>query len=91
MALAVYFHPASLTTAQYDDVINKLDAAGAGAPEGRLHHSSFGSDGSLMVYEVWESQAAFEAFAPTLMPILAGAGIDPGTPDVMPLHNLIHP
>ena len=44
-----------------------------------------------MVYEVWESQAAFEAFGPTLMPILAGAGIDPGTPDVMPLHNLINP
>ena len=90
MALAVYFHPASLTTAQYDEAISKLDAAGAGAPQGRLHQSSFGADGSLMVYEVWESQAAFEAYGPTLMPILAEVGIDPGAPDNMPVHNLVN-
>ena len=90
MAIAVYFHPASLTTAQYDEVISKLDAAGSSAPDGRLHHSSFGADGSLMVYEVWESQEAFESFGPTLMPILGAAGIEPGTPDIMPVHNLVN-
>jgi TRAP-type C4-dicarboxylate transport system permease large subunit len=41
-----------------------------------------------MVYEVWESQQAFEAYGPVLMPILEKAGIDPGTPDIMPVHNL---
>jgi hypothetical protein len=41
-----------------------------------------------MVYEVWESQQAFEEYGPVLMPILQKAGIDPGTPDVMPIHNL---
>ncbi len=41
-----------------------------------------------MVYEVWESPQAFEAYGPVLMPILEKIGIDPGTPDVMPVHNM---
>jgi hypothetical protein len=88
MAIAVYFHPKSLSTAQYDEAIKEVDAAGAGHPAGRVHHSCFGPDGDLMVYEVWESQQAFEDYGKVLMPILHRTGIDPGTPDVMPVHNL---
>ncbi|HEY5352849.1 MAG TPA: hypothetical protein VIK57_10375 [Streptosporangiaceae bacterium] len=88
MAIAVYFHPKSLSTPQYDEAIKEVDAAGAGHPAGRVHHSCFGPDGDLMVYEVWESQQAFEDYGKVLMPILHRTGIDPGTPDVMPVHNL---
>jgi hypothetical protein len=38
---------------------------------------------------VWESQEAFDTFGQTLIPILTKVGVDPGTPDVMPVHNLI--
>lgn len=89
MAIAIYFHPVSLSTGQYDDAIKALAAAGAGQPAGRLHHSCFGPGTDLMVYEVWETQQAFEEYGKALMPILHQAGIDPGTPDVMPVHNLI--
>lgn len=89
MAIATYFHPKSLSTAQYDEAISELDAAGAGHPDGRIHHSCFGPDGDLMVYEVWETQQAFEDYGTVLMPILHKAGIDPGTPDIMPVHNLV--
>jgi hypothetical protein len=88
MAIAIYFHPKSLSAEQYDKAIKELDAAGAANPAGRIHHSCFGPIGDLMVYEVWESQQAFEAYGPLLMPILHKTGIDPGTPDVMPIHNL---
>lgn len=88
MAIGVYFHPTSLTTAQYDQAISDLDTAGAGHPAGRLHHSCFGPDTDLMVYEVWDSQEAFGEYGKTLMPILHNLGINPGTPDVMPVHNL---
>ena len=88
MAIATYFHPTSLTAAQYDEAIRELEAAGAANPAGRVHHSCFGPDNALMVYEVWESPQAFEAYGPVLMPILAKVGIDPGAPDVMPVHNL---
>ena len=88
MAISVYFHPKSLSSEQYDGAIKALDAAGAGQPTGRIHHSCFGPEGDLMVYEVWDSQQAFESYGPVLMPILSNIGIDPGAPDVMPLHNL---
>lgn len=89
MAIGIYFHPDSMTSSQYDEAIKRLDAAGVGQPKGRLHHSCFGPDGHLMVYDVWESAEAFEAFGATLMPILAEIGLDPGQPDIMPIHNMI--
>ena len=89
MAIGVYFHPESMTTAQYDEVIRKLEAAGAGQPAGRLHHSCFGPDEHLMVYDVWDSASSFEAFGQTLMPILEEVGVKAGQPDVMPVHNVI--
>ena len=88
MAIAAYFHPEKLTTAQYDDVVKKLEAAGHGSPAGRLHHSAFNDGEGLSVFEIWESQAAFEAFGPKLMPILEEAGIQ-AEPMVMPVHNMV--
>lgn len=89
MAIAVYFHPESMTEGQYDEIIKKLDEVGSGRPQGRLHHSAFGPASRLMVYDVWESQEDFDKFGETLMPILGEFGVDPGTPDIMPVHNLI--
>jgi hypothetical protein len=42
-----------------------------------------------MVYEVWESQEAFKENGKVLIPVLTRIGIDPGAPDVMPVHNII--
>jgi hypothetical protein len=89
MAIAMYFHPQSMSAAQYDEVIQRLDKGGAGQPRGRIHHSCFGSPESVMVYDVWESQELFNEFGATLMPILQELGIDPGQPEVMPVHNII--
>jgi hypothetical protein len=44
-----------------------------------------------MVFDVWTSQAAFDKFGKTLMPILQQLGIDPGKPTVMPVHKVIVP
>ena len=89
MAIAIYFNPESMSASQYDEVIKRLDAAGQGKPKGRTHHSTFGPDDHLMVYDVWDSQEDFDAFGQTLMPILAEVGLDAGQPDVMPIHNVI--
>ena len=89
MAIAIYFHPQSMSSAQYDEAIKRLDAAGVGNPPGRLHHSAFGPPEQMMVYDVWDSAESFEKFGQTLMPILGEIGIDPGQPAIMPLHNMI--
>ena len=43
------------------------------------------------MFDVWTSQAAFEKFGKTLMPIMQQIGADPGQPTVMSVHNVIVP
>jgi hypothetical protein len=89
MAIAVYFHPPGLTLKQFDEVDRRVREAVRGEPKGNIHSSVFGTDGDLMLYDIWESQEDFEAFGKVLMPILGELGIDPGKPDVMPVHRLL--
>lgn len=89
MAIGIYFNPESMSAEQYDDVIARLDKAGAGKPAGRLHHVCFGSGSKLQVFDIWESQAAFDKFGETLGPILQEVGLEPGQPMVEPVHNVI--
>jgi hypothetical protein len=91
MAIGMYFSPAALSAEQYDECIKLLKKAGAGNPAGRSYHVGFGQKDKLMVFEVWTSQAAFDKFGKTLMPILKQLGIDPGVPTVMPVHKVIVP
>lgn len=89
MAVGMYFRPSAFTRARYDDAIRKLEAAGAGAPAGRLYHAALESDGQIQVFDVWESEEQFQAFGATLVPILSELGVDPGQPQVSHVHNII--
>ena len=89
MALGFYFTPSSFTSATYDDVLSRLEAAGAGAPAGRLYHVALETDGEIQVFDVWDSQESFDAFGETLLPIMAELGADPGKPQVSAVHNII--
>jgi hypothetical protein len=78
-----------MTSAQYDEIIKRLEKAGAGAPKGRLYHVCYGSGDQLCVTDVWESEETFEQFGKTLMPILQEVGVDVGQPVISPVHNMI--
>jgi hypothetical protein len=69
--------------------VKQLEAAGAGSPKGRLYHFCFGEGDELMVFDVWESQEAFDAFGQSLIPIMSKLGIDIGEPAIMPMVNTI--
>jgi len=91
MAIGIYFSPAAMSAAQYDQCMILLRKAGAGNPTGRLYHASFGPKDKLMVFDVWTSQAAFDKFGKTLMPVLQQLGLDPGQPSVMEMHKVVVP
>lgn len=92
MALGFYFSPATPMSAQtYDTCIARLRQAGAAHPKGRVYHAAFGPKDSLAVFDVWTSQAEFDAFGQTLMPILQALGVDAGQPQVMEIHSVIVP
>jgi hypothetical protein len=62
MALGFYFNPGSFTPALYDEAVSPLEAAGAGAPGGRLYHVALETHGEIQVFDVWDSQEAFDPF-----------------------------
>jgi hypothetical protein len=89
MALGFYITGKGFTQEKYDTTTRQLDEAGAGAPNGRVSHVALETDGEIQVFDVWESQAAFDAFGETLMPILTAAGIELNEPMVARVHNEI--
>ena len=91
MAIGIYFAPAAMAADKYGECVKRLQRAGAGHPAGRSFHASFGPPDKLMVFDVWTSQAAFDKFGKTLMPILQELGIDTGQPQVMPINKVIVP
>lgn len=88
MAIGVYIHSGSMTTAQYDQVHAELDAAGEGRPAGRTFHCAFGPADNLMIFDIWDSQQEFDEFGKVLMPIVQKTGLDLGQPNVMEIHNM---
>ena len=70
MAVVLRVITPGLTAAKYDEIVKKLDAAGAGSPAGRLYHVCFGDTNDLRVSDIWESREAFEKFGETLKPIM---------------------
>jgi hypothetical protein len=89
MAIGIYFGQGNFPADKYDEALAKLEAAGAGAPEGRKYHVALENDGKIDVFDIWESQEAFDAFGATLLPILGELGVDPGPPMVAPVRNVI--
>jgi hypothetical protein len=89
MALGLYFTPAGFTQQKYDEAIVQLEAAGAGAPAGRSYHVALETNGDIQIFDIWESEAAFEAFGAALLPVMSGLGVDPGKPMVARVHNIV--
>jgi hypothetical protein len=89
MATSFYFAHNGWTAEKYEEALRQLEAAGAGAPAGRTYHVALESDGEIQVFDIWESQEAFEAFGASLMPVLSGLGMAPGEPMVAKVHNII--
>jgi hypothetical protein len=89
MAIIVHFTPSGLTSKIYAEVMRRLDAAGASAPQGRLHHTCYGPKDALRVIDIYDSAQSFEAFGKTLVPILGAVGVQIGQPGVMEVLNIV--
>ena len=89
LALGIYFVHEGFTPEKYDSAIKRLEAAGGGKPKGRTYHFALESNGEIQVFDIWESQQDFDAFGPTLMPILTELGVGLKEPMVATVHNVI--
>lgn len=88
MAITAVFDTV-MTRQQYDQVVKGLEAAGLGAPDGRLYHVASIAKDRVFVVDVWESEEQLGKFAEKLTPIIAGTGATPPKPVITPVHNII--
>jgi hypothetical protein len=90
MSIVMWMKPAPGTSIeQYEEIIRRLEEAGAGAPEGRLYHVTFVGDGKLGTLDVWNSREEFETFVETMMPIVQAVGAQPSPPIIYEVVNVI--
>jgi hypothetical protein len=89
MTIIVRFEPRNMNATIYAEVMRRLDAAGAGAPAGRIHHASYGSPDALHVIDIWDTPDSFRAFGATLTPILGSLGVVLGEPIIAPVSNIV--
>ncbi len=89
MAVVLRATTPNFTAAKYDELVQKLDAAGAGSPAGRLYHVCFGDTDNLRVSDIWESREAFEKFGETLRPLMQDLGIGQPEIEFFEVHNII--
>lgn len=89
MSIVVRLHPANLTMAQYEDVVRREETTGKFPPDGREYHVCFGTDGDLLISEIWDSVEQLQAYGEVLMPILADAGLElSAEPEVFEVRNI---
>ena len=87
--IAIYITTENMTADQHAEGRKRLREAGA--PEHAMKlHSVFGDEGKLQVFDIWESQEAFDAFLGYLVPILEELGIKlSAPPTIMPVVDLV--
>jgi hypothetical protein len=89
MPFVLKFKPPGFTAPKYGETLKQLSAAGVGAPKGRSYHVCYGDPDSVDITDIWDSMEDFQAFGQTLVPIMQSMGVDPGQPDIKPVHNII--
>ena len=74
MSIVVRFPPGG-TTAQYDEILQRIQQSGQWPPDGLDFHVAFGPADNVHVSEVWDSREQMDAFGEYLIPLLREAGI----------------
>jgi hypothetical protein len=69
---------------QYQSIDAQVRATGF-EPKGMKLHTCFGEDAGVAIFDVWESQEEWDAFAAVLGPIVTAAGLEPLQPMIVPM------
>ncbi len=89
MAIAVIYRPPAMTADQYQ----KSWSGGPplSPPPGLIFHAGIGEGANFLTVTVWESQDAYDAFAPTFARVMSEKGFQFGSPQIFPVHHFLPP
>ena len=89
MAIAVIYRPPAMTADQYRE--SWAEGPPVDPPAGLIFHAGVGDGADFFTVTVWESKAAYDAFAPVFTASMAQRGFQFGAPRVLPVHQLLPP
>lgn len=89
MAVVLRAITEGFTAEKYDQLLERLEEAGASAPAGRLYHVCFGDKNALRVSDIWDSPESFQRFAETLGPIMEEMALPKPEIEFFEVHNII--
>jgi len=89
MAIAVVYRPPAMTAEQYQ--ASWVEGPPVAPPPGLIFHAGVGQGAGFFTVTVWESQAAYEAFAPAFAQAMAQRGFVFGKPEILPVHRFLPP
>lgn len=82
MSVVVRHQPVGLTREKYDEVSRSMEGSGAWPPDGLDMHVLFGTEGQLLVSEIWDSEQQFRDFFGRLKAALDDAGVEHRDPEI---------
>lgn len=89
MAIAVVYRPPAMTAEQYR--ASWTGGPPVAPPEGLIFHAGIGEGTAFFTVTVWESQAAYDAFAPAFAEAMARRGFTFGRPEILPVQQVLPP
>ncbi|MEA3202595.1 MAG: hypothetical protein QOI63_261 [Thermoplasmata archaeon] len=91
MAIAMLIEFPGTNLTQYDRVVGRLNLKGR-TYQGGLFHVAGATDDGVRIVDVWESQAAFDAFLnDKLTPALEAEGMEAPEVKTWEVHNTLTP
>ena len=80
-----------VTSAEYDQMVERLGVGGTPPPGGVLHIAALGENGKVRIVEVWDSREQAEAWGDKVaaMREQGGFGSGPPTVEYLEVHNVI--
>src|SRR5579872_7167119 len=88
MAIMVMQDFAEGSTGLYNQILAMLNLGGKNPP-GNLFHSAGMVEGSLRTVDVWESEAALQAFGAKLGPMVQSTGMPAPTVTIWAIHRSV--
>jgi hypothetical protein len=89
MAIAVVYRAPAMTAEQYR--ASWAEGPPVSPPPGLISHAGIGDGSEFFTVTVWESQAAYDVFAPVFAQAMRERGFVFGKPQVLPVHHFLPP
>jgi len=89
VAIAVVYRVPAMSADQYRQSWN--GGPPVAPPAGLIFHAGIGEDTAFFTVSVWESQEAYDAFAPVFTQAMKERGFEFGKPQILPVHHFLPP